>query len=68
MKDGNMFCILHFFVTGGRLGEVLGLQWHQINFERSTILFSQMWDGVLNQVTETTKSRKDRSIPMNSIC
>jgi integrase len=58
---------LTLFLTGGRLGEVLGLEWNRINFERDTIIFSQMWDGVDNKIVKTTKGRKDRVVPMNSL-
>lgn len=58
---------LTFFLTGGRLGEVLGLEWNRINFNRDTIIFSQMWDGVFNKIVKTTKGRKDRVVPLNSL-
>ncbi len=58
---------LTLFLTGGRLGEILGLQWNQINFNRESILLSQMWDGVDHQIVLTTKGRKDRAFPMNSL-
>lgn len=31
------------FMTGGRVGEVLGLQWEDINFETKTIHFKRSW-------------------------
>lgn len=58
---------LTLFLTGGRLGEVLGLEWNRINFERDSIIFSQMWDGVDNIIVKTTKGRKDRIVPMNTL-
>lgn len=58
---------LTFFLTGGRLGEVLGLEWNRINFDRDTIIFSQMWDGVFNKLIKTTKGRKDRVVPLNTL-
>lgn len=58
---------LTLFLTGGRLGEVLGLEWNRINFNRDTIIFSQMWDGVFNRIVNTTKGRKDRTVPLNSL-
>lgn len=58
---------LTLFLTGGRLGEVLGLEWNRINFERDTIIFSQMWCGVENKIIKTTKGRKDRVVPLNSL-
>jgi integrase len=58
---------LTLFLTGGRLGEVLGLEWSRINFDRDTIIFSQMWDGVSNNLVKTTKGRKDRVVPLNSL-
>jgi integrase len=58
---------LTFFLTGGRLGEVLGLEWNRINFDRDSIIFSQMWDGVFNKIIKTTKGRKDRVVPLNTL-
>lgn len=58
---------LTLFLTGGRLGEVLGLEWNRINFDRDTIIFSQMWCGVENVVIKTTKGRKDRVVPLNTL-
>lgn len=58
---------LTLFLTGGRIGEVLGLEWNCINFSRDTLIYSQMWDGVNNVLIKTTKGRKDRPVPMNSL-
>ncbi len=58
---------LTFFLTGGRLGEALGLEWHRINFDRDSIIISQMWDGVFNKIRLTTKGRKDRLVPLNTL-
>lgn len=58
---------LTLFLTGGRLGEVLGLEWNRINFEREVITISQMWCGVENKLVKTTKGRKDRVVPLNSL-
>lgn len=58
---------LTLFLTGGRLGEVLALEWNRINFDRDTLIYSQMWDGVFNKLIKTTKGRKDRTVPLNSL-
>lgn len=58
---------LTLFLTGGRLGEVLALEWNRLNFERDLIIISQMWDAVNQKIVFTTKGRKDRVVPMNSI-
>lgn len=58
---------LTLFLTGGRLGEVLGLEWNRINFDRDAIIISQMWCGVENKLVKTTKGRKDRVVPLNSL-
>lgn len=58
---------LTLFLTGGRLGEVLALEWNRINFNRDTIIYSQMWDGVFNKLIKTTKGRKDRVVPLNTL-
>jgi integrase len=58
---------LTLFLTGKRLGEALGLQWHQINFDKNVIIISQMWCAVEKKLIFTTKGRKDRVIPLNSV-
>lgn len=58
---------LTLFLTGGRLGEVLGLEWNRINFERDAVVIGQMWCGVENKLIMTTKGRKDRVVPLNSL-
>lgn len=55
------------FLTGGRLGEVLGLEWHRIQFDRNSILIGQIWCPISNKVIYTTKGKKDRVIPLNSM-
>lgn len=57
---------LTLFLSGKRLGEALGLEWHQINFDKNVILISQMWCALENKLIYTTKGRKDRPIPLNS--
>lgn len=58
---------LALFLTGGRLGEVLGLEWHRIQFEKNAILIGQIWCHIENKVIFTTKGKKDRVIPMNTL-
>lgn len=58
---------LTLFLTGGRLGEVLGLEWHRIQFERNAILIGQIWCAISNKVIYTTKGKKDRVVPLNSL-
>lgn len=58
---------LTLFLTGARLGEVLGLEWNRINFDRDTIIISQMWSGATKKLVKTTKGRKDRVVPLNSL-
>lgn len=58
---------LTLFLTGGRLGEVLALEWSRLNFEKDLIIISQMWDAVNHKLVFTTKGRKDRVVPMNSL-
>ena len=58
---------LTLFLTGGRLGEVLGLEWHRIQFERNSILIGQIWCAIENKIIYTTKGKKDRVIPLNSL-
>ena len=57
---------LTLFLTGGRLGEVLGLQWHRIQLEKNAILISQIWCPLEKKIIFTTKGKKDRLIPLNS--
>lgn len=58
---------LALFLTGGRLGEVLGLEWHRIQFEKNSILIGQMWCAISNKLIFTTKGKKDRVVPLNSL-
>lgn len=58
---------LTLFLTGARLGEVLGLEWHRIQFEKNSILIGQMWCAISNKVILTTKGKRDRIIPLNSL-
>lgn len=58
---------LTLFLTGGRLGEVLGLEWHRIQFEKNSILIGQIWCPISNKVIYTTKGKKDRVIPLNTL-
>ncbi|HTY22282.1 MAG TPA: tyrosine-type recombinase/integrase, partial [Desulfomonilaceae bacterium] len=44
--------------TGMRLGEVLGLQWEDVDFKRGRI-------QVASRATRPTKTRESRSVPMN---
>jgi len=48
------------FYTGMRLSEILNLSWTAINIDRQVLV-------VMNTDTFTTKSKKDRIIPMNEI-
>lgn len=57
---------LTFFLTGERLGEVLGLQWNQIHFEEDAIIVNQIWCSKENRIVDTTKGKKDLRLPMNS--
>ncbi|QDK43205.1 hypothetical protein DOM21_17430 [Bacteriovorax stolpii] len=52
------------FSCGCRIGEVLGLEWHKINFERNIINISQQWDSVNHTLSNTTKGKKDRIVPL----
>jgi len=58
---------LTLFLTGARLGEVLGLEWHRIQFTNNVILIGQMWCAISNKVIYTTKGKKDRIVPLNSL-
>jgi len=55
-KELCFFAVL----TGLRLGEIISLEWSQIDFVRKVIL-------VQNTKTFTTKSKKNRTVPMNDI-
>jgi integrase len=58
---------LTLFLTGARLGEVLGLEWHRIQPSTNTILIGQIWCAISNKIINTTKGKKDRVIPLNSL-
>jgi site-specific recombinase XerD len=57
---------LTFFLTGERLGEVLGLQWNQIYFEEDAIIVNKIWCSKENRIVNTTKGKKDLRLPLNS--
>lgn len=58
---------LTFFLTGERLGEVLGLQWNQIYFEEDAIIVNKIWCSKENKIVHTTKGKKDLRLPLNSL-
>ena len=58
---------LTLFLTGARLGEVLGLEWHRIQFSTNTILIGQIWCAISNKIIYTTKGKKDRVVPLNTL-
>jgi site-specific recombinase XerD len=58
---------LTLFLTGMRLGEALGLQWHKIYFDRNSILISDSWCSKQHILLGTTKGKKDRVIPLPSL-
>jgi integrase len=58
-KNQNLYDIVATaFFTGMRQGELINLQWEQVNFDKR--IFS------LNNINHITKSRKMRNIPLNS--
>jgi site-specific recombinase XerD len=57
---------LTLFTTGMRLGEVLGLQWQRIQFDKNLIIIGQIWSAPENELIYTTKGKKDRVIPLPS--
>jgi len=59
VRDYREFYILGFY-TGMRLNEISQLRWYAIGFEEKEI-------KVLNDKNFTTKNKKDRLIPMNSV-
>ncbi|WPU65890.1 tyrosine-type recombinase/integrase [Peredibacter starrii] len=58
---------LTLFLTGMRLGEVLGLEWHKIYFDRDRILVSDSWCSKEHKLLGTTKGKKDRTVPLPSL-
>lgn len=56
---------LIFFLTGERLGEVLGLQWNQVYFKEDAILVNQIWCSKEHKLVDSTKGKKDLRLPMN---
>ena len=51
--------------TGMRLGEIIGLRWTSIDFERNLITVNSTYDNTLKKVKETTKGKKCRYIGIN---
>ncbi len=58
---------LTLILTGARLGEVVGLEWHRIQFDRNSILIGQTWCSIEKKLIYTTKGKKDRVIPLNKL-
>lgn len=55
---------LTLFTTGMRLGEILGLEWNRIQFDKNFIIISQIWSPLEKKLIFTTKGKKDRVIPL----
>ena len=47
-----------------RLGEVLGLEWNRIQFDKNFIIISQIWSPLEKKLIFTTKGKRDRVIPL----
>ncbi len=56
---------LALFFTGARLGEVRGLMWENINFERESILICCAWSNTNNSLKLYPKGKRWRTIPLH---
>ncbi len=52
--------------TGMRMGEILGLGWHEVDLQNRLITVRRAYCGTQRQVKETTKGWKIRHVPINS--
>jgi len=52
--------------TGMRLGEILGLSWHEVDIPNRLITVRSSFDSYQGKIKETTKGRKIRHVPINS--
>ncbi len=59
----HVFYLL-LFTTGMRLGEALGLQWHQVDWNNDSIYICQMWGVLENKLIPSTKGKSDRRVPL----
>ena len=52
--------------TGMRLGEILGLGWHEVDLENRLITVRRSYDSFQHKIKDTTKGYKIRHVPINS--
>ncbi|MFH1328983.1 MAG: tyrosine-type recombinase/integrase, partial [Candidatus Bathyarchaeota archaeon] len=52
--------------TGMRLGEILGLSWHDVDLNNRLIAVHSSFDSYQRKIKRTTKGRKIRHVPINS--
>ena len=52
--------------TGMRLGEILGLSWHEVDLHNRLITVRCSFDSYQGKIKETTKGRRIRHVPINS--
>ena len=55
--------VTFFTLTGVRLGELLGLNWTDINFEERTVVISKQWN-YRHKILGPTKTKKTREIDL----
>jgi len=59
LKDSDKNLIATFFYTGMRAGEVIGLKWEYVDFNRKTIAVrEQMVDGIQKEILKTARSQR----------
>lgn len=52
--------------TGMRLGEILGLSWHDVDLPNKLITVRRSFDSYQGKIKDTTKGKKIRHVPINS--
>lgn len=52
--------------TGLRLGEILGLSWHDVDLSNQLITVRRSFDSFQGKIKDSTKGKKIRHVPINS--
>lgn len=62
----SRYLILAAIYTGARLGELSGLQWSDIDFEKNSILISKSWNQERREMNAPKTESSNRVVPVTS--